>query len=243
MTETTNGSTSAGGAPAGVAPPGVAPPGVSEKDHAGATPLSGDPEKGSYRLLMALVGILLGGIVVAAVLLGTGDSSGGVDQADPGSTAAPTSPAVASKDPEIKYPDQKPGPAPDIEFTAFDGRSQSIADLRGTPVVLNFWASWCVPCRKEMPAFQQVSDELGGKVAFVGLASEDGEADARRFAEANSIHYSLGVAPDGLADSMGVFGLPSTFLIDADGMIVEAHFGELSHDKLLAKLQKHGFTG
>lgn len=201
-------------------------------------PLGADPDKGSYRMLMALVALLLIGLVVAAVLLGTGESSTDADTA----AGAPTSAAAGQKDPEIVYPDQTPGPAPDFEFTSFDGRQVSLDSLRGTPVVLNFWASWCRPCRKEMPAFQQVSDELDGRVQVVGLASDDGEADARRFAEANSIRYILGLAPDGLASSMGVFGLPSTFFIDADGVIVEAHFGELSYGSLVDKLHKHGFA-
>ncbi|MFN8104165.1 MAG: TlpA disulfide reductase family protein [Acidimicrobiia bacterium] len=203
-----------------------------------AGPLGTDPDKGSYRLLMAVVALLLIGLVVAAVVLGTSGSPEATDASD----SAQSAPAGAAKDPEIKYPEQTPGPAPEFEFTTFDGRTESLSALRGTPVVLNFWASWCVPCRKEMPAFQQVSDELTGKVAFVGLASQDGEADARRFAEANSIRYTLGLEPDGLSESMGVYGLPSTFLVDADGMIVEAHFGQLSYDKLMEKLHKYGFA-
>lgn len=211
--------------------------GAAEK----AGPLSADPEKGSYRMLMALVGLLLIGMVVAAVLVGSGGDKT-TAPSTPASTVAPTSPAKASKDPEIRYPEQEPGPAPDFGFTTFGGENVTLASMRGKPVVLNFWASWCVPCRKEMPAFQQVADATQGKVAFVGLASEDGEADARRFAEANGIRYTLGLAPAGLADSMGVFGLPSTFFIDANGMIVEAHFGELSHDELTQRLQKYGFV-
>lgn len=215
----------------------------SEPAEPGQTgPLSADPDKGSYRMLMALIGLLLIGMVVAAVLVGTGGDDAASVPSTPAATVAPTSPATASKEPEIRYPEQEPGPAPDFEFTTFDGKTATMASLRGTPVVLNFWASWCVPCRKEMPAFQQVADETAGKVAFVGLASEDGEDDARRFADANSISYPLGLAPAGLADSMGVFGLPSTFLIDANGMIVEAHFGELSHDELTTRLQKYGFV-
>lgn len=201
-------------------------------------PLGTGPDRGSSRMLMALVALLLIGLVVAAVLVGTGGSSTDGDAA----ADAPTTTAAGRKDPEIIYPDQAPGPAPDFEFTAFDGTQVSLDSLLGKPVVLNFWASWCRPCRKEMPAFQQVSDELGGRVQVVGLASDDGEADARRFADANSIRYTLGLAPDGLAASMGVFGLPSTFFIDAEGTIVEAHFGELSHDALVAKLQQHGLT-
>ncbi|MBX7158736.1 MAG: TlpA family protein disulfide reductase [Acidimicrobiia bacterium] len=213
------------------------------RPQSGLEPLGAGPDRGSSRLLMALVAVLLIGLVVAAVLVGgVGTSDDDASTSAPASTTAPTSPAVAPHEPEIEYPDQTPGPAPDFDFTTFDGRQVSLAALRGSPVVLNFWASWCVPCRKEMPAFQQLSDELAGRVSFVGLASQDGEADARRFAEANSIDYTLGLAPDGLADSMGVFGLPSTFLIDTNGSIVDAHFGELSHDELLAKLQRYGFA-
>jgi len=191
---------------------------------ADVTPLSADPDRGSYRMLMALVALLLIGLVVAVVVLRSSDSTE--------ASGEPTTTAPGRKEPLVIMPEQKPGPLTPFSVTAFDGQALDSESLKGTPLVLNFWASWCVPCRKEMPAFQQVSDEMAGRIRIVGLASDDGEKQAREFAAARNITYSLAMAPDGYSDEMGVFGLPSTFLVDADGNVVEAKYGELSYGEL-----------
>src|SRR4051812_33459974 len=77
--------------------------------------------------------------------------------------------------------DPKGDPAPTTKYPKLDGGLGSLADHKGTPVVLNLFGSWCVPCRKEMPDLQRLHEELGDKVAFVGLAVNDSQRDAEAF--------------------------------------------------------------
>lgn len=91
------------------------------------------------------------------------------------------------------------GPAPDFTLTLFDGTdfrlSRHLSD-DGRPVVLNFWASWCAPCREEMPAFDTVARRRP-EVLFVGVAVRDTEAEARSFAAEIGVAYPLGIDADG----------------------------------------------
>jgi len=124
-------------------------------------------------------------------------------------------------------------PAPPTSFTAFDGNNASLGDHAGRPIVLNFWSSSCAPCITEMPAFEQVHQQFGDKVVFVGLDTVDGETPARAMAARIGVTYQLGFDPDGaIAKSFGVINLPTTVLIDRNGQVVDRHFGELSGDEL-----------
>ena len=94
-------------------------------------------------------------------------------------------------------------------------------------MVVNFWASWCEPCREEMPALQQAADAAGDDVVFVGVgAKTDREADARAFAEEFAITYPIGRDTEGgdrvngaIQTAYGVFAFPSTYVIDPEGRI------------------------
>ena len=110
-------------------------------------------------------------------------------------------------------------PASDFELTLFDGQSLRLSDLQGKVVVLNFWASWCPPCRAEMPDFEEMWNELKDQeVVFLGIAVSDSERDARGFAEATGVTYPLGLDETGrIARDYRVTSLPTTFLIDRDG--------------------------
>ena len=112
-------------------------------------------------------------------------------------------------------------------------RTVSLAQFRGTPVVLNFWASWCVPCRKEMPTFQAVAERLDGKVAFVGVNHQDGRSGARDLLEESGVRYPAAYDPKGsVARSFGLFGMPTTVFITAEGRVVKKRTGELSQSEL-----------
>jgi thiol-disulfide isomerase/thioredoxin len=111
--------------------------------------------------------------------------------------------------------------APDFRVPRLDGRGEvALADLRGSPVVLNFWASWCGPCREEMPDFARFAD-LHPEVRVVGLAVNDGTGAARAFARRTGAGYILGVDERGdVHDRYGSPGLPNTYVIDAEGRLV-----------------------
>lgn len=120
-----------------------------------------------------------------------------------------------------------PEMAPDFELMLFDGSTFRLAEHRGQVVVLNFWASWCEPCREEMPALQQAADEAGNEVVFVGIgAKTDREDDARAFAEEFAITYPVGRDTEGgdrvngaIQTNYGVFAFPATYVINPEGRI------------------------
>lgn len=123
--------------------------------------------------------------------------------------------------------------APTTKYPKLEGGLGSLADYKGTPLVVNMFGSWCVPCRKEMPDLQRVHEELGAKVAFVGLAVNDSERDARAFIEKYGATYDVGRDPGGkIAAELGVVNMPSTFLVGADGRIKSAKAGAVTADEL-----------
>lgn len=124
-------------------------------------------------------------------------------------------------------------PAPDFTLPVLAGGPSggggrlSLHSLRGRPVVLNFWASWCAPCRAETPLLVRLSRTYGPRgVAFVGVDVEDDAADARRFIGQNHIGYTVVASADPkVTASYAVPGLPTTVFIDRSGVIRERQIG------------------
>jgi len=127
----------------------------------------------------------------------------------------------------------------DVQFTAADGSSHTLAEMEGTPVVLNMWATWCKPCVKEMPAFDEVaaSSDL---VRIIGVNVADEADDAEAFAQELGVTYEQFTDPSGeLSDAFEVTGLPATAFIDADGKVVDVHAGALTADELRDAIAEH----
>lgn len=108
--------------------------------------------------------------------------------------------------------------APDLSVTALSGSGTlTLRQFRGTPVVLNFWASWCEPCKRETPDLVAFATAHPG-VRVVGVAVNDEPRDSRAFAEKYGVPYPLGSDPDAeTQDLYGFPGLPATYFIDAEG--------------------------
>ncbi len=122
-------------------------------------------------------------------------------------------------------------------FTTFEGQKVALSSLQGTPVLVNFFASTCVPCVTEMPAFEEVHRELGHKVTFLGLAMQDRPEDAQALIARTGITYRTGQDKDASAiTALGGTMLPTTVLLDADGKIVATHVGKLDADGLRSLL-------
>jgi thiol-disulfide isomerase/thioredoxin len=126
-------------------------------------------------------------------------------------------------------------------FRDSQGAPQSLGQFQGRPLVLNFWATWCAPCREEMPGFVRLNREWAGRVAFVGISSESPELVAR-FARELRIDYPLwtgGTDVEALSarlgDSAGV--LPFTALVDGSGRVVESRVGPYSESELRTRLK------
>jgi len=126
------------------------------------------------------------------------------------------------------------GPAPDFSFTTFDGESISLDQLAGKGVVLNFWASWCDPCRDEAALLQSTSvREQENGIVFIGLDYLDQEPAAKAYLEEFGITYPSG--PDlqsAAARRYGISGVPETFFIKADGTVDWFKIGPLSDAEL-----------
>ncbi|MBW4078820.1 MAG: TlpA family protein disulfide reductase [Acidobacteria bacterium] len=113
-------------------------------------------------------------------------------------------------------------------------QSVSLEEFRGHPLVVNFWASWCPPCRKEMPALARVAQQLAGKVNFVGLDTQDQRSAGLAFARSTNVHYPLAFDTAQVWSDYGVYGLPTTFFIAPDGHILGKQVGGLTESRLFA---------
>jgi cytochrome c biogenesis protein CcmG/thiol:disulfide interchange protein DsbE len=132
--------------------------------------------------------------------------------------------------------------APDFALSPLDGGEPvTLASQRGKPVVLNFWASWCVPCFEEHPLLVQAARQLGDRVRFYGIVYEDSEEQVRRFLARQGQAYPSLVDPGSrTAIAYGIFGVPETYFIDAEGRIAAKHVGPLDAASLAKYLRLLG---
>lgn len=126
----------------------------------------------------------------------------------------------------------EPRPAPEFELPATDGSPHRLSDYRGRYLLVNFWAVWCTPCRREMPSMQRVYEQLGGE-RFELLAIHVGPSldGAKRYAEQLGLTFPILVDEDMDLGSWQVLGLPTTFLLDPQGRIIAEAVGERSWDE------------
>jgi peroxiredoxin len=138
--------------------------------------------------------------------------------------------------------------APDFQLTDVDGKTIRLADLKGKAVLLNFWATWCPPCKIEIPWFVDLQKQYGPQgLQIVGVAMDEGNPrDAiAKFAKDMGVNYTMVLGNDKVADAYGgVEALPTTFYIGRDGKIVSRVFGLVSHgeveDNIRAALRQGG---
>jgi len=126
------------------------------------------------------------------------------------------------------------GTMPPLEATTLDGSTFSAADLRGTPLVVNFWATWCEPCEREQPLLVQAAEEAGGEVAFLGVDYRDEDDAAREWLARYDVPYPNVADPNGsIGYRLGVTtGLPTTVVVDGDGRLRFRVLGELDRATL-----------
>ncbi len=189
------------------------------------------------------------GTVVAVVALAAAIGAAAVVDALEDDPARPTPEVTLSFDAEddesgrddLIGGDVAGDPAPEVSFALLDGgESMRLADLQGTPVVVNFFAAWCVPCVTEMPAFEEVHQELGDEVAFVGIDVRDSVAAAEELVARTGVTYTIGRDPSGeIFQDFEAVNMPSTFLLAADGTVVASRSGALDADGLRALVDEH----
>jgi peroxiredoxin len=136
--------------------------------------------------------------------------------------------AEAASSPNGLKPAFKRNDAPDFQLKDVHGGTVRLSDLKGKVVLLNFWATWCPPCKIEIPwfiEFERTYKDKGFAVVGVSL-DEDGWEAVRPYLEASKINYRVVVGNDSMAQTYGgVDSLPTTFLIDRDGRIASTHIG------------------
>jgi thiol-disulfide isomerase/thioredoxin len=144
----------------------------------------------------------------------------------------PLPPTITPTDPVLAHP------VPDAALTTLDGEPLRLSDLRGEVVLLNFWATWCAPCRDEMPELQTFQEQYGGEgVRVISVTNpNDGqtEDDIRAFVAEYGITFTIALTSDPtFYDQFGVAQIPTTFVIDAAGTVRVRHLGALDiHDMI-----------
>ena len=131
-------------------------------------------------------------------------------------------------------------PAAPFVLTLFDGQKLTLEDLRGKAVFLNFWASWCLPCREEAreleAAWQKVKDR---NMIFIGVALQDTDNNSREFLKEFNITYPNGRDETGkIGIDYGIWGIPESFFIDPQGRITYKHVGGIRAARVIAKLEE-----
>ncbi|UCD40778.1 MAG: TlpA family protein disulfide reductase [Chloroflexota bacterium] len=137
--------------------------------------------------------------------------------------------------------------APDFELETFDRETYRLSDLRGRPVLINFWASWCPPCRSEMPAIQNVYDEYrtqGFEVLAVNSTHQDNLGDAITFAQVRDLTFPILLDRDGAVGTLyDIRSLPTSFFIDQEGIIQDVVIGGPMAEALLKIRAEQLFAG
>ena len=132
-------------------------------------------------------------------------------------------------------------PAPDFSLASLDGKTLKLSDYKGKAVLLNFWATWCEPCKIEMPWFVQLQQQYGPQgLQVLGVAMDDTDPqDIKQFAQKMGVNYPIVVGKETVGDQYGgIPYLPSTFYINRDGKVVDRVFGLVSRSEIEDNIKK-----
>jgi peroxiredoxin len=131
---------------------------------------------------------------------------------------------------------QEGQPIPDFDLPTLDGRRVRLSDLRGSPVLINFWATWCGPCKQEMPLIVEQynwNKGRGLRVLAIDTLLNDNLEDMRAFVKRFNMNFDVLVdETDAIAGGWEVMGLPTTFFVRPDGIVAKVHVGQLTADQL-----------
>ncbi len=119
-------------------------------------------------------------------------------------------------------------PATDFTLPGLDGKAVKLSAYKGKVVLLNFWATWCGPCKAEIPGFVELQTQYKNDLVIVGLSVDDPADKAKAFADQYKVNYPivLGLGHDDIQDAYGpIYGIPASFLISRDGKVCKRHLG------------------
>ncbi|MCX7976795.1 MAG: TlpA family protein disulfide reductase [Bellilinea sp.] len=171
--------------------------------------------------ILLLGGLVFGGLLGAIIFLGGNQS--------------------LSLSPEQQIP-QRGQKFPDFALEGLDGKKYSLSSFSGKPVLINFWATWCDPCKAEMPLFESLYRK-NSEVVVLGVNYNEPVNVIRRFIEERDLTFPILLDEEGkIAEKFQVFGFPTTYFIDRDGFLREIYVGQLDEVLLSTYLEKIGAT-
>ena len=174
----------------------------------------------SYKLLIILA---IAGLVVALVAAGLLITQGNKESETPSKSSSNTK-----------------EPSPNFTLHLVGGVDFKLADYKGKPILINFFASWCLPCREEMPILEKIVNEYNPKgVVFLGIAVDDTEEKMKDFIAKYGVTFPVGLDKTAsIQKSFGLYGIPTTYFIDKQGMINYFHSGSVTEELLHHELDK-----
>ena len=194
-----------------------------------STPSSSPDPKSRRRWVVAALGLAITAIVVAFLLSSPDDPSDPVALSECGV-------AVAAAVERVEVGDQ----VPDFTLPSLEGGCTQLSDFRGQPLILNFWASWCNPCRREFPLIADARERYDDdELEVLGITHDDIVSDSRQFADEQDAAWPLLVDEESaVADVFGVGQLPQTFFVDATGRVRAHLFGFTSKRELERQIRR-----
>ena len=190
-------------------------------------------KKGSFWVLALVLVVLIGGAYVLYSRLSA--------DARPDNLSAQTHTETENQTPQGSDAPAETEPskveAPDFTVENADGEEVKLSDYVGKPIVLNFWASWCSPCKSEMPEFNEAWEELDGEVQFLMVNMTDGSREtvdtAKEYVEGQGFSFPvLFDTGSEAAMAYSAYSLPTTYFIDAEGYVVARAVGAIDRDTL-----------